>query len=166
MFFTLFIGLVFMDQLCWSFFMLFNHLLFIALQKPFFWSSESRMQGFLHLAAAMVLQSVDQLSDEGEPQENSAGSGGVPKPKPKPKNTPKGKGAPKKKKVVEEPATTDKSSPKKRPASEKPESKEPKLKRPASKLTEFKVGKGYYARDRKYGFKWNGSEQYYATLTH
>ena len=149
------------------------------------------MQGFYTLVAAMVLQPVEKLSDE-EPGTGSSGSKPDPKPvklkpkekapakpkakqaakknAPKPTKKAKAKAFPEKESVgeTEEPVAHDSATPKKRPAAsgasnEKRDSK-PVLKKPAAQVAEFKVQKGYYARDRKYGFKWNGHEQYYVTF--
>ena len=143
------------------------------------------MIGFYSLHA-MVLNNVDELSDE-EPQDSGA-AGSAPKPeaKPKPKAKEKASAKPKpkavtskeksientkesteKKKVSKEVSTEvpkPKSKPKvlKRPAAATSETPAAPSKRPASdtKPEELKVYKYYYKNLDKFGFKINGKESF------
>lgn len=130
------------------------------------------MQGFLSLAAAMVLQAVDQLSDEDgagvEGSNRAAGSEPTPKSKPaaKPKQTtpkkrPAGRGM-KRPAASDEPEMKPAEKDDKTPASDK---SEPVAKKPAAN-TRFSVKKNFYKKDRRYGFTVGGSECFYVSRLH
>lgn len=122
------------------------------------------MQGFHLLVDAMVLQAVEELSDDGQPVSSQAVPETVPKPAPKPKVAPKtkGKAEPKggKKRPAASPDAPDTPPlPMKRPASKTAA----KAKAKAAKADEVKIGKSYYKDADRYGFKVNGAEVFYVT---
>ena len=113
------------------------------------------MAGFLALCAAMVLQPVDELSDDGANQGLS--KTGDPQAVPKAKTQP----TPKSLKPATSRVNSDASSPKKRPATASGST--PALKRPAAsrepgKDEKVTIGKGLY-KTGIYGFKINGQEK-------
>lgn len=131
------------------------------------------MHGFYCLIDAMVLQAVDQLSDDNAaaPPAPSSESAPAAKPKPKPKMEPKPKKASEKKKAepkkgLKRPASADP------PASPKAteESDGGVMKRPASKAAAqpkaTSIKRNFYRADGRYGYVINGRECFYVTQLH
>ena len=120
------------------------------------------MHGFLHVVNAMVLQAVDELSDDG------AATEGVPKAKPKAKGSPKPKASPKRRGVLRKPAASASTAdPPAAPTPvETPTAKLP-MKRPAAKPAPKKLAikKNKY-KDGRYGFVVGTSEVMYVTSLH
>ena len=128
-------------------------------------SRSRRMEGFHNLVeSAMVLKSVDELSDEGAAPENTPvpkAKGGANKgPKKRPASSTMDKPDPPAKKPGTAPCDENTSP---EPAPKVKAKAKIAMKRPAGKLS---VTRNFYKAHGRYGFKINGSEKMYATRPH
>ena len=128
-------------------------------------SRNPSMEGFHNLVeSAMVLKSVDELSDEGAAPENTPvpkAKGGANKgPKKRPASSTMDKPDPPAKKPATAPCDENASP---EPAPKVKAKAKTAMKRPAGKLS---VTKNFYKAAGRYGFKINGSEKMYATRPH
>ena len=121
------------------------------------------MEGFHNLVeSAMVLKSVDELSDEGAAPENTP----VPKAKGGANKGPKKRPASSTMDKPDPPAKKPGTAPCDENTSPEPAPKvkaKAAMKRPAGKLS---VTRNFYKAHGRYGFKINGSEKMYATRPH
>lgn len=129
------------------------------------------MHGFLNIVGAMVLQSVDELSDEGG-RPPAPAPGIVPTSGPTPKSKPKAKPKAKEPKVLKRPAASPLSEPALPLEPAGPPAKKPAVqKKPASKTDgdaskPTRIRKNFYKESKRYGFVVGDSEVMYVASLH